>query len=279
MSEEKAVVVGKAPTAMAKTKDMLQGPAFQEQLKMVLPSILTPERMVRVALTAMLKTPKIAECTPASITQCLLDAGSMGLEPDGRLAYLIPYGDKCTLIPSWIGLVTLARRSGEISNIFPCEVCENDFFAWKNGNVEHEIDWRKPRGECYAVYARVTYKDGSVDTETMSRDEIEKVRKSSKAATSGPWVQWWSEMAKKSVIKRLLKRTASSPELNNAIEMDDADYTVETTKRVEKALPDDFGAELGKQIGEGNKAGKEKKTPQVMDVKPEDVTGDTPFEG
>jgi len=234
-SKEVTVTEPKSVARKVTLKDIVQGDAFKAQLAMVLPDTLTPDRMVRVALTAMLKTPKIIECEPASVTQCLLDAASMGLEPDGRNAYLIPFGHICTLIPSWIGLVALARRSGEVSNIFPCEVCENDVFHWRDGKVEHEIDWKNPRGDVYAVYAKAFYKDGSIDTETMSKDEIEKVRKSSKSGNSGPWVSHWGEMAKKTVIKRLLKRTASSPELKSAIDLDDSEYSSVTT-RIEKPV-------------------------------------------
>ena len=41
--------------------------------------------------------------------------------------------------------------------------------------------------------------------ETMSADEVEKCRKSSKAQNSPAWKNFWSEMARKTVMRRLCK--------------------------------------------------------------------------
>jgi hypothetical protein len=60
-------------------------------------------------------------------------------------------------------------------------------------------------------------KDGSQLLEVMSLEEIEKVRKVSRAANNGPWVSWWGEMARKTVMRRLSKRLPMSTDLEDEV--------------------------------------------------------------
>src|ERR1700733_5345712 len=104
---------------------------MKAQFAMALPDHIKPESMVRVALTAVQNTPKLLECDRNSFFLAVLRAAQLGLEPDGILgqAYLIPYGEQVQLIPGYKGLIDLARRSGEVSNIIAKEVCRNDEFS------------------------------------------------------------------------------------------------------------------------------------------------------
>lgn len=95
-------------------KELLRSEDFKLQVAAALPKHLTPDRFIRVALTAMLKTPKIAQCSQNSLFKVLLDCSSLGLEPDGRRAHIIPYGNEATLIIDYKGLIELAKRSGEV---------------------------------------------------------------------------------------------------------------------------------------------------------------------
>jgi recombination protein RecT len=65
-------------------------------------------------------------------------------------------------------------------------------------------------------------KDGASQYEVMTKAEIEEVRQSSKSANNGPWQTWWSEMAKKSVLKRLVKYLPMSAALAKAVTADNA---------------------------------------------------------
>jgi recombination protein RecT len=200
-------------------KQTLTSEAMREQFAKALPSHLSPERFIRIALTALTRTPKLADCTQASLMRCLLDLSALGLEPDGRLAHLIPYGKDCTLIIDYKGMVDLARRSGV--TIRAEVVCEHDDFDWVNGEVTHKVNWRKPRGEVQAVYAEGKTKDGEVQTATMTREEVDAIRKRSKSGGNGPWVTDWAEMAKKTAVRRLAKMLPLSPEFRDALDKDD----------------------------------------------------------
>ena len=113
---------------LATLKQTLSGPAMREQFARALPKHLSPERFCRIAITALTRTPKLADCTQESLMKCLLDLSAFGLEPDGRRAHLIPYKDQCTLVIDWKGLAELAMRSGIIAKLHADVVCENDEF-------------------------------------------------------------------------------------------------------------------------------------------------------
>lgn len=202
-------------------RGLLESPEFAAQVGKALPKHLTPDRFVRIAITALTKTPKLRDCTRESLFNALLNLSQMGLEPDGYHAHLIPYGNQCQLIVDYKGLVDLVMRSGKIANIHADVVCENDEFSYNMGMVEkHRIDLRKDRGDVYAVYAVATFTDGSKKAEVMSRADIDAVRKRSKAGNSGPWVSDWNEMAKKTVFRRLSKWLPISPEFRDHLESD-----------------------------------------------------------
>lgn len=217
---------------------LLQSDRVKQQIALVLPKHMTADRMARVAVTAVLKTPKLADCQPESLLQALMLCSQVGLEPDGRNAHLIPYGTAVQVIFDWKGLVALARRNG-VQNIASDTVCEADAFEWfrtADGlHFKHVVNWKNPRGNAYAAYC--IWKDGDqFDGEVMSRDEIESIRKRSKAGNNGPWVTDWSEMAKKTVVRRASKKWPLDPETAGAFSADD-DVLAQTQVRVGPPAP------------------------------------------
>jgi recombination protein RecT len=201
-------------------KDWLSSEDFKSAVKAALPAHMTPERFVRVALTCMMRVPKLQECSQHSLFKAMLDCSSLGLEPDGRRAHLIPYGSEVQLIIDYKGLIELGKRSGEVKNWRAELVCEKDEFAWENGQVHHKVNWLAPRGKVLAVYSHVRTQKDVDDYEVMTLAEVEEVRKRSKAGKSGPWVTDFNEMAKKTVIRRHSKRLTLSPEFMEALEKD-----------------------------------------------------------
>jgi len=219
--------MGKALMTKDDVKQLVE--AHKTDFANVLPKHMTAERLARVALTAAIKTPKLLECTKASLAQCLLDCASLGVEPDGRNAHLIPYGNTCTLILDYKGMIELARNSGELSDWTAELVCDNDEFEYNMGQVtKHKIDFRQPRGEMYAVYSCALFKDGTKSFCVMQKDEVDAVRAKSKAGKSGPWVDWYNEMAKKTVIRRHSKTLPLKAEIKDAF-MADFDTPIDIT--------------------------------------------------
>ena len=237
-------------------KELLLGDAMREQFAKALPSLLPPDRFIRVALTAMNKTPKLTKCTHESFFNSLLTLAQLGIEPDGRRAHLIPYENRkagtveCQLIVDYKGIVELIMRTGLAARIHADVVCENDVFEYDMGAVtKHKIDFRKPRGEMYAAWAMVEMRDGSRAVAVMSREEIEKIRSRSRAGQNGPWVTDYNEMAKKTVFRRLSKMVPWAAEIRDAIEADDDAIDTTATVREPAATLDDLADQI---MGDGD---------------------------
>lgn len=210
------------PTKANDLRSIITGEKMRQQFAAALPQHLTVDRFCRIALTALTRTPKLVECTQESLMRCLLDCSAYGIEPDGRRAHLIPYGNVCTLILDWKGLAELAMRSGIIAKLHADIVCENDVFEYNLGEVvKHEVNFREPRGAMYAAYAMAATKDGPVFVAVLTKEEIDGIRKRSKAGSSGPWVTDYNEMAKKTAFRRLAKWLPLSAEFRDAVEKDD----------------------------------------------------------
>ena len=195
---------------------------MKDQFALALPKHITPKDLLAV-LTTINKTPKLAECTKESLLACLMDCSALGIEPDNRMAYLIPYGNQCTLIVGYKALVALARRSGEISDIHADVVCANDQFEYSFGSEGKLIHKPKlgDRGDVVAAYSFAKLKDGSCSYEVMDLEEISAIKNRSKASKSGPWVTDFNEMAKKTVFRRHSKwLPVSSEKMQEALEKD-----------------------------------------------------------
>lgn len=222
------------PKQQLSIRDQLANPALIQQIQRALPSHMSAERMARVALTALMRTPKLAECTQASFFKCLLDLSSWGLEPDGRRAYLIPYRDnknnvtECTLILDYKGLVELCYRSGFVKDIHCDVVRSGDVFAYSLGKVQQHTPWAfrldearpSDAGEIVAAYCIVQMKDDATHNEVMTRKEIDGIRSRSKAGNSGPWQTDFAEMCKKTIFRRASKWLPLSSEIVEAFDRD-----------------------------------------------------------
>jgi recombination protein RecT len=272
----------------------------KEQIALALPRHLTPERMIRVALTAVQRTPKLQECDALSVVGAVVQASQLGLEPDGILgqAYLVPYWNGTTrrmeaqLQPGYKGLIALARRSGEVSTLFSELVYERDRFKVVKGDsprLIHEPDYRsEDRGELMGAYAVVVFKDGGKDFEYMPMHELNKIRASSKAKDKqgneyGPWVTHPEEMYRKCPIRRLAKRLPLSPEFQRAAAQDeyvDAGVAPSAAEEVENSELVRVGTELaGQKLLE--KYGDTKQQPivdalEITDADTQPEQGDTP---
>jgi len=69
------------------------------------------------------------------------------------------------------------------------------------------------QGSVKCFYALATLKDGSVQIDAMSKNEVDAIRARSPAAKTGPWSSDFVEMGRKTILKRLLKTLPSVSEL------------------------------------------------------------------
>jgi recombination protein RecT len=228
-----------------------------KELAKVLPKHLTPERMVRIALTEFKQNPKLQQCSTSSILSALMKCSEIGLEPSSALghAYLVPYlskdnGMQCQLIVGYKGYMHLARKSGQIKNIVARIVRKHDHFEWSYGfneNLVHVPEYRKNEYEekqsegnqLLYVYAIAKLDDGISQFDVMTMDEIKTIKAKSTSKT-GPWVTDFEEMAKKTVVRRLCKYLPLSNELDLAVNLDSSTENgyVYDAEKVEKHNPE-----------------------------------------
>lgn len=188
----------------------------------VLPKHLTPERLIRVAMTACTAQPKLLECSQESVALALLSASQCGLEPDGYHAHLVPYGRQCQFIPDFKGLIQLALENDVVIDAFP--VYENDDFSYQLGTqpMIHHRPCEGDRGGLRCAYAVAHFGRGFVKFMVATKDDIAKRRDSSKATgPDSPWKKWEAEMWVKTAIKMLAKYIPRSQRMRAALLHDD----------------------------------------------------------
>lgn len=222
--------------AKQQAQDLLN--AYKRQIAEALPSILTPERMIRVALTAMSRTPDLLQCTQPSLISCVLTCAQLGLLPDPVIgeAYLIPFNNtkkgikECTLIVGYKGLCTLAMRSGQVRSVQARAVYEGDQFVFKFGldeQLDHIPCGESDQSKITHFYCVVKLLNGHV-LNVMTRKEVEAIRdesanyKFSKYKNDTVWGKHFAEMGCKTVLRRLMKYVPLSPEVTRAIGLDEA---------------------------------------------------------
>ena len=185
---------------------------------------------------------KAAVESPASLQQSITNVAAIGLSlnPAEKLAYLLPRNVKVDrnrwetrifLEPSYMGLVRLATNSGSIEWVQAASVYLSDEFT-DNGPGErptHQYNaFSKDRGEFVGVYCVAKTGSGDYLTTVMTSEEVLSIRDRSEAwkkGQYGPWKDDFSEMAKKSVVRRAFKmwpmtneRAAHAVDLSNVNE-------------------------------------------------------------
>ena len=190
--------------------------AMSGEIAKALPQVMTPERFTRIALSAVSNTPKLGSCTPQSFLGAMMNAAQLGLEPNTPLgqAYLIPFENRkkgvteCQFQIGYKGLIDLAYRSGEVKMIDAQTVYENDEFEYELGMdpvLKHKPA-RTNRGNPIYFYATFKLTNGGQGFQVMSIEDVhEHAKKYSKTYNNGPWQTNFEEMAKKTVLKKLLK--------------------------------------------------------------------------
>ena len=230
----------------------------ESDLKQLLGPTVPFEKFMQVARNAVAQNPKLlsAETDRGALFFAVRQAAKDGLVPDGREGAIVCYGNKPMWLPMVRGRRVQAARAG--ITIDAQVVYSNDSFEYMLGDRPEIIHNPAPlgteRGEIIGAYAIATLKDGTQIREVMHRDEIDRARSASNGGGGkGPWKDWYSEMARKTVIHRLAKTLPD-------------DFIVESIQREETAL---YGTSRPEEIFDEPRQQKSGK-PSVLD----DIMGD-----
>ena len=227
---------------------------MKPEIQRALPKHMDADRIARIALTTLRSNPKLQSCDGRSFLAALMQSSQLGLEPNTPLgeAYIIPYGKEASFQVGYKGLLSLAHRTGEYRTIYAMEVYENDQFKYGYGLdpfLVHMPD-DDPEGEPIAYYAVYHLVNGGKEFRVWTTAKVKKhAMQYSQAFQKGwtsPWKTDFDSMAKKTVLKDLLKFAPKSIEFARAISMDetvkkdiDADMSIVPAIDVDYSYPTD----------------------------------------
>lgn len=200
--------------------------SMEGEIDRALPKQISSERFSRIAMTAVRNNPKLQACDPISFIAALMQSAQLGLEPNTPLgqAYLIPFKSEAQFQLGYQGMLTLAYRTGEYQSIYAHAVHENDTFEFEYGLNEKLVHKpaARPIGNPVYYYAFYRLKNGGYGFEVMSREQVEHHRNQySKAQDFSPWKSDFDAMAKKTVLKQLLKYAPKSVEFTQQVATDE----------------------------------------------------------
>lgn len=220
---------------------------MKPEFERALPQHMDADRLTRIALTEIRQNPDLLNCEPKSLMGAVMQCAQLGLEP-GLLghAYLVPFNNRrkqpdgsfkqvkeVQFLIGYKGLIDLVRRSGDVTSIVANEVRENDEFEFEYGleeKLSHKPKMNGKRGEITCFYAYARFKDGGHAFLVMTTDEINAIRDEHSAGykyrpKNNPWNTNYESMAKKTVIRQLIKYLPISVEIQRSVSAD------ETVKR------------------------------------------------
>jgi recombinational DNA repair protein RecT len=235
---------------------------------------LTPDRWWTVCyeLSRRGKLLAVARENPDSLIDALKKLASWGLEPDGDEAFINVYNEKQivngkeTWLPTasaegmYKGLIRRAVEAGVIAHAVSEVIREGDsieeFTDLKGRHLVHKRAFNsKPNRKFIGAYCLFWLTNGLMDFELFDTDDIESVKTASlrlaqrgnkDAKLSPAWQFSPGEMAKKSVLKRGLKRMRGkrgNPEAlatyQDMLDSTRHSFDAETTATEEVELPPD----------------------------------------
>lgn len=246
-----------------------------DDFKMALPAHITAEKFQRTVLTAAQSNPDLLKADRASFITSCMKAAQDGLLPDGREAAIVTFKTRKKDGNQWIdvflaqympmahGVRKKILQSGDVSSletnvVYRAEV-EAGAFIYEAGTeamLRHRpmlelTDDDMSDDNIVAAYSVAVMKDGAKSFEVMRRGEINKVRQTSQTGAlgkttrdgkpippKGPWVDWFGEMARKTVMRRHSKTLPMSGDLIDVEAQDDAMLARSATGLLAAVEPD-----------------------------------------
>ena len=209
----------------------------------VLPPNITPERFIRVVMTALQKDNSLLGADRKSLFSACLQCATDKLIPDGREAALVifktkKHGPMVQYMPMVQGILKKLFFSHEVAMIQSAIVHKNDHFRvytdTEGQHIEHAPEYFSDRGPAIGVYAFAKLKNGSISIEVLNRDQVNAVKASSRAER-GPWAGPFEfEMWRKTAIRRLAKSLPVHEKTAEIINRDDSMYDLEAPVKPNK---------------------------------------------
>ena len=173
----------------------------------------------------------LRRCSPTGIIQAGLNSVKYNFPLDNNLGfcYVVPYKGFAQFQIGWRGYVQLAQRTGQYLCINVTEVKQGEYLGFDIASGRPKLgEPAENREELpdvgYLAYFKLL--NGAEYFYYQTRQQIEAFKnRYSPAVNCGPWVSNFSEMAKKTVLKHLLKNFGPlTSEVANALKSDSLNY-------------------------------------------------------
>lgn len=173
----------------------LEHPDLESDLKRLGGSVLNLDTFKTNIITELKRNPKLAECSPASIKDCIYQTARLNLFPGGGfgLVSYVPFGNTCTFILGYKGMVEIAYRSGIIMSAHL--VFKNDtngmgiiYEEGTEGRFSHiPAPLDQPQGPLIGVYSKAHFIKDNITVYLPVR--LETLNKARDASKSYQWAQ------------------------------------------------------------------------------------------
>lgn len=199
----------------------------QRMVSALLPAGITPDRFRAMVVGSVMKTPKLLECSTASVLKAALEAAKLGLAPDtpSQLCTLVPYKGTAQFQLMFRGVLALLYRSDAVTSVWADLVYEGDTFDEIRGSepklvhVPAPLDQRDANRKKLAAYACARLTNDPV-TQFVVVDAAYIARVRAAAQTANVWNTWPEAMWKKTAIKQLGKVLPLPDEVRAALNLD-----------------------------------------------------------
>lgn len=161
----------------------------------------------------------LQQCDPQKVVMECIKAASLNLPLVKSLgyAYVVPYKNVPTFTIGYKGYIQLALRSGKYKCLNADCVYEGEEIAFNRLSGRLSISGAKTSDKAVGYFAYFELVNGFEKTLYMTVDEIRAyAQKYSKAYNNGPWQTEFDAMAKKTVIRQILKYGPMSTEMQKA---------------------------------------------------------------
>lgn len=207
--------------------------ASLEAVAEALPNDFNRARFLQNTIAVVKEKPDLLQYNQTELLTCCLQASYLGLDFMSKEAWLVPYSGHVQFQMGYKGACKFVKKYSirPLADIYAKSVRKGDELEYGIEDNKPFIKWKPVpfnNSEMVGVFAVAYFEDGGILYEVMSKEDVDKIRKRSKASSSGPWVSDYEEMAKKTVLKRLAKGIETdfdNVEQKAAWESDNDEYT------------------------------------------------------
>jgi recombination protein RecT len=205
----------------------------RDVLATVLPKHVSVDRLVKVTMMAISRSPDLMACDVATIYRAIWQASELGLDIAGPLpqCYLIPRKNKhrkdsleATFLIGYGGLLKLAQNHRDVEVIRAELIYRGEKFVHDkvSGKLIHEgsLEVDTKDENLIGAWACAWLRGGHTIARVLPRREIDQRRKRSAASDSGPWKTDYAAQCRKTALRALLmsRLVPMSVELMDQIE-------------------------------------------------------------